>query len=91
MLPNRTAPVTSDGNKLDATLYLPLVASGGDAGGGQAVAFTPAAVRQALAVFHHAALSLLRVEGHFLNGEVFVLLLCVSLWIKEAVSHSNGS
>lgn len=36
-------------------------------------------MRQALAIFHHTALSLLRIEGHFLNGKVLIFLLCLSL------------
>lgn len=70
-------------------LYLPLVASRGDTSGGQAIAFTPTAVRQPLAVFHHTTLSLLWVEGHLLNGEVLVLLLCLPLYSKPTVKHSN--
>jgi len=63
-----------------------LVASRGDAGGGQAVAFAPAAVGQPLAVLHHATLGLLRVKGHFLDGQVLVLLLGVSLLVNAPVS-----
>lgn len=59
--------------------YLPLVAPRGDTSGGQAVAFSPTAVRQPLAVFHHTTLSLLWVEGDLLNGEVLILLLCLAL------------
>lgn len=77
---------------LHSTLpYLPLVAPRGDASGGQAIAFTPTAMRQPLAIFHHTTLSLLWVEGHFLDGKVLVLLLCLSLWVKDTVSHSNRS
>ena len=59
--------------------YLPLIASRGDPCGGQTVAFAPAAVGQPLAVLHHTTLGLLRVKGHFLDGQVLILLLSVTL------------
>ena len=59
--------------------YLPLIASRGDPCGGQAVAFAPAAVGQPLAVLHHTTLGLFWVKGHFLDGQVLVLLLSVTL------------
>ena len=71
-------------------LYLPLVASGRDAGGGQAIAFTPTAVCQPLTIFHHTTLGLLRVEGDLLNGEVLVLLLCLALQRNTLDMNNNG-
>lgn len=42
---------------------------------------------QTLAVFHHAALSLLRIEGDLLHWEVLVLLLGIALQVStESVS-----
>ena len=58
---------------------LPLIASRGDPCGGQTVTFTPAAVGQPLAVLHHTTLGLLWVKGHFLDGQVLVLLFSVTL------------
>lgn len=70
------------------TRYLPLVASRGDASGGEAVTFASTAVSQTLAVLHHAALSLLRVEGDLLHREVLVLLLRLALRVStEYVSR----
>lgn len=70
------------------TLYLPLVASRGDASGGEAVTFPSTAVSQTLAVFHHAALSLLWIKGDLLHREVLVLLLRVALQVStQSVSR----
>lgn len=70
------------------TRYLPLVASRGDASGSEAVTFASTAVSQTLAVLHHAALSLLRVEGDLLHREVLVLLLRLALRVStESVSR----
>lgn len=70
------------------TRYLPLVASRGDASGGEAVTFASTAVSQTLAVLHHTALSLLRVEGDLLHREVLVLLLRLALRVStESVSR----
>lgn len=75
--------------KWTPTLYLPLVASWWDAGGGQAIAFTPTAVCQALAILHHTALSLLRVKGDLLYWEVLIFLLCFPLQVQQSVSHPD--
>lgn len=63
----------------EGVVYLPLVASRRDTGGRQAIAFATAAMRQALAVFHHTTLSLLRIKGHLLNGKVLIFLFRFSL------------
>lgn len=75
---------------LDLILYLPLVASRRDTSGGQAIAFTPTAMCQPLAIFHHTTLSLLWVEGDLLNGEVLVLLLCLNLQRNKLEINNNS-
>lgn len=67
-------------------VYLPLVASRRDTGGRQAIAFATAAMRQALAVFHHTTLSLLRIKGHLLNWKVLIFLFCFSL---QSIKYRN--
>lgn len=44
---------------------------------------------QALAVFHHATLGLLRIEGDFLDRKVLVLLLRFSLQSQPSVTPKN--
>jgi len=38
---------------------------------------------QSLSAFHHTALSLLRVKGHFLDRQIFFFLLCLTLIQQE--------
>lgn len=70
----------------EGVVYLPLVASRRDTGGRQAIAFAPAAMRQALAVFHHTTLSLLGIKGDLLNWEVLVFLFRLSL---QSIKYRN--
>lgn len=70
----------------EGVVYLPLIASRRDTGGRQAIAFATAAMRQALAVFHHTTLSLLRVKGHLLNWKVLIFLFCFSL---QSIKYRN--
>lgn len=73
----------------EGVVYLPLVASRRDTGGRQAIAFATAAMRQALAVFHHTTLSLLRIKGHLLNWKVLIFLFRFSLQsIKYRITFS---